>query len=300
MPPAPPAELREPLPTDRAAIDTFNSKMSAIFNMAALASCGHCGRSFHEAAFQRHQKVCTVERPMNRVRHHAMARQPSASQAMHQLASSGSPGCITPAAAGPTRPAWPHSKAVGKHGMTTEDALAASAQDLRACCICGRTFPGEALKRHASVCAKAAIRKCRPADMTSRRLGELTTTECPTRAGSGNSKQCASSTTVSKGNEVVDNARWRKQSQELCQAMQASRERRLNNGESLADMPHIASAPDLSLIPCPHCGRRFNDKAAERHIPSCAITVNKPKFLKAGTGGAGKGAPKLCARVPGR
>ena len=71
-------------------------------------------------------------------------------------------------------------------------------------------------------------------------------------------------------------------------------------GESLADMPYVPSAPDPSLIQCPHCQRRFNEKAAERHIPSCANTVNKPKFLKAGTGGAGKGAPKLYAHVPGR
>lgn len=75
---------------------------------------------------------------------------------------------------------------------------------------------------------------------------------------------------------------------------------RVKNGESLADMPHIPSAPDPSLIPCPHCGRRFNAKAAERHIPSCATTINKPKFLKAGTGGSGQGAPKLLDRVPRR
>ena len=35
-------------------------------------------------------------------------------------------------------------------------------------------------------------------------------------------------------------------------------------------MPVAApSAPDSSLVPCPHCGRRFNENAAERHIPKC-------------------------------
>jgi len=31
----------------------------------------------------------------------------------------------------------------------------------------------------------------------------------------------------------------------------------------------VPSAPDSSLVPCPHCGRRFNATAAERHIPKC-------------------------------
>ena len=65
-------------------------------------------------------------------------------------------------------------------------------------------------------------------------------------------------------------------------------------------MPYVPSAPDPSLVQCPHCSRRFNEKAAARHIPACANTINKPKFLKAGTGGAGKGAPKLYKHVPGR
>ena len=34
--------------------------------------------------------------------------------------------------------------------------------------------------------------------------------------------------------------------------------------------PVAPSAPDPSLIPCPNCGRRFNETAAERHIPKCA------------------------------
>jgi hypothetical protein len=32
----------------------------------------------------------------------------------------------------------------------------------------------------------------------------------------------------------------------------------------------FSSGPDPTLTPCPHCGRSFNEKAAERHIPKCA------------------------------
>ena len=76
--------------------------------------------------------------------------------------------------------------------------------------------------------------------------------------------------------------------------------RRLAAGESLADIPYVPSGPDPSFVQCPHCTRHFNATAAARHIPACANTINKPKFLKAGTGGAGKGAPKLYQHVPGR
>lgn len=76
---------------------------------------------------------------------------------------------------------------------------------------------------------------------------------------------------------------------------------RMKNGESLADMPYVPSAPDPSLVLCPHCGRRYNAKAATRHIPLCANIINKPKFLKAGTGGAGKGTSRqVYDHVPAR
>lgn len=66
-------------------------------------------------------------------------------------------------------------------------------------------------------------------------------------------------------------------------------------------MPYVPSAPDPSFIQCPHCMRRFNETAGARHIPMCANTINKPKFLKAGTGGAGKGTSRqVFDRVPGR
>jgi hypothetical protein len=36
------------------------------------------------------------------------------------------------------------------------------------------------------------------------------------------------------------------------------------------NIPMAPSAPQDDLIPCPNCGRRFNETAAERHIPKCA------------------------------
>lgn len=39
----------------------------------------------------------------------------------------------------------------------------------------------------------------------------------------------------------------------------------------LHELPAMApAAVDPSFIPCPHCGRSFNQKAGARHIPKCA------------------------------
>lgn len=45
----------------------------------------------------------------------------------------------------------------------------------------------------------------------------------------------------------------------------------------------VPSAPDSSLVQCPHCARRFNEQAAERHIPKCNDIKAKPTALKAGS-----------------
>lgn len=39
----------------------------------------------------------------------------------------------------------------------------------------------------------------------------------------------------------------------------------------------IPSQNTEELVPCPHCARTFNPTAAERHIPKCKDTVNRPK-----------------------
>lgn len=88
--------------------------------------------------------------------------------------------------------------------------------------------------------------------------------------------------------------KWKAQSEALRSAMANMREvtKALANGEDIRNIPVVPSAPDPSYVQCPHCGRRFSQQAAERHIAACANTAAKPKFLKAGTGGSGQGAPK--------
>ena len=62
---------------------------------------------------------------------------------------------------------------------------------------------------------------------------------------------------------------WRKQSELLRAAVKRS-----GNGEGYKE----------TLVPCPHCGRSFNEKAAKRHIPICTQIKAKPKMLRRRSG----------------
>eukprot|EP00945_MAST-04E_sp_MAST-4E-sp1_P001673 g1673.t1 len=65
--------------------------------------------------------------------------------------------------------------------------------------------------------------------------------------------------------------KWKQQSNALREAMKQSRMVSKYEKEGrLSELPPMqSSGPDPSFVPCPHCGRTFNEKAAERHIPKC-------------------------------
>ena len=61
---------------------------------------------------------------------------------------------------------------------------------------------------------------------------------------------------------------WRKQHEDFIATVRAAK------GVKGYEAPPL----DVSdYIQCPHCGRKFNQMAAERHIPKCSdIKCNKP------------------------
>lgn len=90
-------------------------------------------------------------------------------------------------------------------------------------------------------------------------------------------------------------AKWKEQSEAFRAAMKAARQysKAVATGGPLP--PPVISAPDPSLVPCPHCGRRFNQMAADRHIPQCKNIIAKPTSLRKGAGGGGgvNGTPSV-------
>ena len=115
--------------------------------------------------------------------------------------------------------------------------------------------------------------------------------------GSGGSSSSAAAAT---GGGRSKGAAWAAKSAALRAAMRSAREytEAIAAGKSGSDLPPPPpSEVDPDLVPCPNCGRRFSDKAAERHIPKCASIIARPKALSKGSGlvaGAHAAAARGC------
>ena len=157
------------------------------------------------------------------------------------------------------------------------DVVDDSSTALFECGDCGRKFNGTAYEKHVKVCKKVFVNSRKQFDMTKQRIQD----DEQLRILQNNKKQ--------KETASEKSAKWKNQSQAFREAMKAARDvsHAISTGAPLP--PPTISAPDPSLIPCPHCGRRFNEKAAERHIPLCTSIKAKPTMLSKG-GGLGASA----------
>ncbi|XP_026684392.1 zinc finger C2HC domain-containing protein 1C-like [Diaphorina citri] len=77
---------------------------------------------------------------------------------------------------------------------------------------------------------------------------------------------------------------WRKKHEEFIANIRAAKQAQdfIKNGGDVRDLPPPPPMDTSDLVPCPHCGRKFSESAAERHIPKCAnMRHNKPAPGKA-------------------
>ena len=194
-----------------------------------------------------------------------------------------------------------------------------------ACPDCGRKFNPGPFEKHVKICAKVFMQKRKTFDSTKMRIqavvqdnpelaqilakkqkeekalaakearrvaagGASTGTKGVGGAGAGGGAPKgprappAEEPIGAKGGALP---KWKQQSKAFRESMRAAREitEAIEKGAPLP--PPVMSAPDPSLIPCPHCGRRFNEKAGERHIPQCQNIKARPTALKRGVGGGG-------------
>ena len=84
--------------------------------------------------------------------------------------------------------------------------------------------------------------------------------------------------------------KWKKDREALRNALRSGRE--LEAAKANGTMHLLPPPPPVEdeyddRVQCPHCGRKFNATAAERHIPKCNSIRAKPKTLVRGSGGPG-------------
>ncbi|KAJ0400248.1 hypothetical protein ATCC90586_009301 [Pythium insidiosum] len=166
--------------------------------------------------------------------------------------------------------------------------------EMRECANCNRRFNVVSLEKHQKICEKVFSGHRKVFDMTAKRLegteAEKYAKQGPKKGGAA-AKRAAPEEQPIKA-KAVD---WKQQSNAFREAMRANREVTKAIKEGRPPPPMAPSAPDPSLIPCDFCGRRFNEKAAERHIPFCKEksqrdNVSKGPGKKPGAAAASSGA----------
>ncbi len=145
------------------------------------------------------------------------------------------------------------------------------------CPDCGRKFNKKALARHQNICRKVFQQKRKAFDASKARLSEF----------GGQDKQLVKSVKKAPARRAPKgkSGKWKRQSEALREAMRANKIYAQAEAEG-KPLPPMSSTPtvDPDLVPCPHCGRSFNETAAARHIPRCRDIKAKPKRLMKGSG----------------
>ncbi len=155
------------------------------------------------------------------------------------------------------------------------------------CPDCSRQFSAIPFQKHVKICAKVFIQKRKAFDSAKMRtieaVAELQSQQAATAKRKGGNKAKKDSA-AADATSAPRKKKWVEESNALREAMKMARavQQAQACGAPLPAM--VPSAPDSSLIQCPHCSRRFNDKAAERHINSCQNIRSKPSSLKRGAG----------------
>lgn len=134
---------------------------------------------------------------------------------------------------------------------------------------CGRKFKKSSLLKHKKACKKIFQQKRKKFDMVAQKFGD-------NREVLQQAKQAKKQMMREKRNKQGEGgfpgnnkAKWKKQSEQLRAIMKANRkggQEKLSTQEKKA----ISEAVNVERIPCPHCGRSFGQKPAEKHIPICA------------------------------
>lgn len=165
------------------------------------------------------------------------------------------------------------------------------------CPTCARSFYRAPLEKHVKICAKVFLQKRKTFDSAKMRIEAnpdlkefIQETKGPAvgRAKKGGKpilERKASGNVAPPAAPSAAIPAWKAQSEAFRSAMQSSRAVSAAIATGAPLPPPVQSAPDPSLVPCPHCHRTFNSGAAERHIPVCTSIRAKPSVLKRGGGG---------------
>uniref|UniRef100_A0A182PNJ9 C2HC/C3H-type domain-containing protein n=1 Tax=Anopheles epiroticus TaxID=199890 RepID=A0A182PNJ9_9DIPT len=177
----------------------------------------------------------------------------------------------------------------GSTSMLSPSANEPVPDGLTRCDICSRNFATERIDKHRQICQKTKTKKRKVFDITKHRV-QGTDAESYVLKGKKGANAGAASVARKQSSQLTAAAsgaaaggkqsNWRKKHEEFIATIRAAKEMKahLARGGKLSDLPPPPPSENPDYIQCPHCSRRFNQTAAERHIPKCATMLhNKPK-----------------------
>ncbi|KAK4473433.1 hypothetical protein MN116_002803 [Schistosoma mekongi] len=135
------------------------------------------------------------------------------------------------------------------------------------CPNCGRHFREDIINRHKVVCLKSATKKRKPFDSVKQRIQGIEEANQKILGGASVTKSVETERKIAQ--VEARKHQWHKKHEEFIKAIRAAKEYTIakQTGKPLPPPPPPVIDPDL--IQCEYCLRRFNEKAAERHIQFC-------------------------------
>ncbi|XP_054720169.1 zinc finger C2HC domain-containing protein 1C-like [Uloborus diversus] len=134
------------------------------------------------------------------------------------------------------------------------------------CRVCGRNFNADRIEKHRSICQKAAQKKVKVFDATKMRV-KGTEAEQFVKKG------------LPKSEPKAKKSDWRKKHTDFIEAIRQAKmvQQHLAKGGKISELPPPPPSDTSDYVPCPHCGRKFNEGVAQRHIPKCKNILSNKK-----------------------
>ncbi|KAL3289240.1 hypothetical protein HHI36_003672 [Cryptolaemus montrouzieri] len=150
--------------------------------------------------------------------------------------------------------------------------------DLQECSYCGRRFATDRVHKHEDVCSKTNKKQRKAYDAFKHRVQG---TELEQFAVGGRKKGAKFIPKKPPAIPIGQSKKnWRRTHEEFIATIRSAKmaQAHIASGGKLSDLPPPPPSSNPDYVQCPSCGRRFNEAAAQRHIPKCAsYEFNKPK-----------------------
>lgn len=256
------------------------------------SGCPRCGRSLAGRALVMHLKSCGVARSGNGdpfapdLERRGQNSGPSQAREAHSppLPARKAPDSMAP------RPVSPPVPARQQEGPSMAPAMPMPPFDdegpteaMMPCPHCQRSFRQSALERHVGICQKVfqekrkvfnAVKHAVPVEALKAKKAQERQEKQEKRAAGGPGARRP------EEQPLKGMPNWKKKSEAFRQAIQQARmvDQYVKDGKPLSSLPAPPTDPALDdRVACPHCGRRFGQQQADRHIPFCASRSAKQR-----------------------